>query len=51
MDVKWSSTIIEGSCNACTNRTDVIYNITLRVMSFRLCEKCKEELIKKLKEA
>ena len=51
MDVQISSTMVEGSCNACTNRTDIVYNITFCAMSFRVCEKCREELLEKLKGA
>jgi len=48
MDIKRSSTLAEGSCNACTVRTDIVYNISFRNMSVRVCEKCRVELVKKL---
>lgn len=47
----------EGSCNACSRRDNpgyiTIYNVELAIrsngLSFRLCRKCKKELIEKLK--
>lgn len=39
-----------GYCNACTNRDIVkIFEITLRSLSFRLCNSCKNKLLEKLK--
>lgn len=39
-----------GYCNACTNRNIVkVFEITLRSLSFRLCNSCKDKLLEKLK--
>jgi hypothetical protein len=45
-----------GSCNACTVFTTkdgvvphVVWQVTLRSLSFRVCVECKKELMEKLK--
>ena len=53
--VEKKSSIYEGSCNACTNHTKItdndirveehdVYVVTLRSISVRLCEECKDDL-------
>ena len=48
----WKTTKSEdGSCNGCYRKDKVdypIYNVRFRALSFRLCEDCRDELIKKL---
>lgn len=51
MDVKKTTVLAEGSCNACTRKITTVWNVTFRTLSFRVCRECREELIKKLKEA
>lgn len=51
MEVTKTLSAIEGSCNACNRETVIVYNITLKSMSFRLCEKCRQVLIGSLRRA
>lgn len=51
MDILKTTVLAEGSCNACSNKHTPVWNVTLRALSFRLCRECREELLKKLKEA
>jgi len=51
MEVIKTTYALEGSCNACSRRTTIVYNITLKSQSFRLCEKCRQFLIILLRRA
>jgi hypothetical protein len=42
-----------GGCNACNDHKDrnyKVYDVTLKYVSFRVCKKCKTELMKQLRE-
>lgn len=46
-----TTAVAEGSCNSCSERGDkVIYSVELRTLTFRVCETCREKLLKVLKE-
>ena len=51
MEVIKTISALEGSCNACNRRTTIVYNITLKSMSFRLCERCRQSLIVQMRRA
>jgi len=43
----------DGGCNSCSQYVGanyIVYEITLRSLSFRLCVDCKDELLRLLKE-
>lgn len=50
INVSYKRVEVAGYCNACTNRNIVyVFEVTLRSLSFRLCYRCKNKLLEKLK--
>jgi hypothetical protein len=51
MEVHKTPRLAEGSCSACSDRKDDdVYLVALTMISFRLCKKCKRELIEMLRK-
>lgn len=49
VSVKRASRIDIGSCNACNDKDYVlVFEVSLSTLSFRLCRKCRLELMEKL---
>ena len=50
MEVIKTTRETEGSCNACNSKDETVFSVTLKTMSFRLCEKCLRALIVRLQK-
>lgn len=55
IEVKTGTERRDGACSACTSRNQSVLNIglwpTYQGITFRLCEKCRKELVGKLQKA